>query len=101
MDLLDRLVEQSDVLTAPREVQHWMSFRSEQSRALFREAATGAGYGIVGEHESDAEFSFGISITRTQSIEQKQIDETVIELLRLCGTFNGDYKGWETQVITL
>jgi quercetin dioxygenase-like cupin family protein len=43
MDLLDKLVERGDVLTAPREVRHWMSFRSEQSRALFREAAAGAG----------------------------------------------------------
>jgi hypothetical protein len=24
----------------------------------------------------------------------------VIELLRLCRTFNGDYEGWETQVTT-
>ena len=77
-----------------------MSFRSEQSRALFREAAAGAGYGIGGEHQSDGEFSFGISVTRTQSIQQKLIDETVIELLRLCRTFNGDYEGWETPVIT-
>jgi regulator of RNase E activity RraB len=100
VDLLDKLVEQGDVLTVPREVQHWVSFRSEQSRALFREAAAGAGYGIVGDHESDGEFSFGISITRTQSIEQKLIDQTVVELLRLCGTFNGDYEGWETQVVT-
>jgi uncharacterized protein (TIGR01619 family) len=100
MDLLDRLVEKGDVLTVPREVHHWVSFRSEQSRALFREAAAGAGYGIVGEHESNGELSFGISITRTQSIEQKLIDQTVIELLRLCGTFNGDYEGWETPVIT-
>jgi uncharacterized protein (TIGR01619 family) len=100
VDLLDRLVKQGDILTVPRVVQHWMSFRSEQSRALFREAATGAGYGIVGEHESDGEFSFGISITRTQSIQQELIDQTVIGLFRLCGAFNGEYEGWETPVTT-
>ena len=99
-DLLEKLVERGDVLTVPRKVQHWMSFRSEQSRALFREAATGAGYGIVGEYDSDREFSFGISITRTQSIERDLIDQTVIELLRLCAAFDGDYEGWETPVVT-
>jgi uncharacterized protein (TIGR01619 family) len=99
-DLLDELAKRGDVLTVPREVQHWMSFRSEQSRALFREAAAGAGYGIVGGTCSDGEFPFGISVTRTQSIEQKLIDQTVIELLRLCLTFSGDYEGWETPVIT-
>jgi regulator of RNase E activity RraB len=77
-----------------------MSFRSEQSRALFREAATVSGYGIVGETESEGEVPFGISVTRTQSIEQRLIDQTVIELLTLCRNFNGDYEGWETPVVT-
>jgi regulator of RNase E activity RraB len=58
-------------------------------------------YGIAGEHEAEGEFSFGISITRTQSVEQNLIDQTVIELFRLCGTFNGDYEGWETPVIAV
>jgi hypothetical protein len=100
MDLLDQLVKRGDVLTGPREVRHWMSFPSEQSRALFREAAAGGGYGIAGEKNSNGEFPFGISVTRTQAIEQKLIDQTVIELLRLCRNFDGDYEGWETRVVT-
>jgi uncharacterized protein (TIGR01619 family) len=100
MDLLDQLVKRGDVLAVPREVKHWMSFPSEQSRALFREAAVLGGYGILGEKNSNGEFPFGISVTRTQSIEQKLIDRTVIELLRLCRNFNGDYEGWETPVVT-
>src|SRR5579859_4709781 len=77
-DLLEKLVEKGDVLTVPREVHHWMSFRSKQARESFRQAATGAGYRIAGETVSEREFSFGISITRTQSIEQQVIDQTVI-----------------------
>jgi uncharacterized protein (TIGR01619 family) len=100
MDLLDQLVKRGDVLTVPREVRHWMSFRSEQSRALFREGAARGGYGILGETDSSGEFPFRISISRTQSIEQKLIDQTVLELLRLCHNFNGDYEGWETRVVT-
>jgi regulator of RNase E activity RraB len=100
MDLLDELVKKGDVLTVPREVQHWMSFRSQESRTLFRGAAAAAGYGILGETESEGEFPFGISVTRTQSIEQRLVDQTVIELLRLCRDFNGDYEGWETPVVT-
>jgi uncharacterized protein (TIGR01619 family) len=99
-DLLDELAKRGDVLTVPREVQHWMSFRTEQSRTVFREAAIGAGYSIVGETESEGEFPWGISVARTQSIEQAVIDQTVIELLRLCRSFNGDYDGWETKVVT-
>lgn len=47
MDLLDVLAEKGDVLTVPREVQHWMYFGSEESRALFRAAAAAAAYRIV------------------------------------------------------
>jgi hypothetical protein len=52
MDLLDVLVEKGDVLSAAREVQHWMYFRSEQSRAQFRNAAVAAGFSIVSEPSS-------------------------------------------------
>jgi hypothetical protein len=53
-----------------------------------------------GETESEGEFPCGISVTRIQSIEQGLIDQTVIELLRLCRSFNGAYDGWETRVVT-
>jgi uncharacterized protein (TIGR01619 family) len=100
MDLLDVLVQKGDVLTVPREVQHWIYFRSAPSRSQFRDAATGAGFGIVGESESEGELPFGISVTRTQSIEQASIDSTVIELLQLAQRFDGEYDGWETPLVT-
>jgi uncharacterized protein (TIGR01619 family) len=100
MDLLDVLVEKGDVLTAARKVQHWMYFRSEQSRALFRDAAAAAGFRFVSESSSKGELPFGIVVARTQSIEQNSIDRTVIELLNLCRRFDGDYDGWETPIVT-
>jgi len=100
MDLLEVLVQKGDVLTVAREVQHWIYFRSEPSRSRFRDAATGAGFGIVGESESKEELPFGISVTRTQSIEQASIDRTVIELLNLAQRFEGEYDGWETPIVT-
>jgi hypothetical protein len=43
---------------------------------------------------------FRISIARTQSIEQRIIDETVIYLFRIAESFGGEYTGWETPVVT-
>ena len=100
MDLLDALEGKGDVLTVPREVQHWMYFPSEPSRALFRDAATAAGFRIVSESESKGQLPFCISVARTQSIEQRSIDRTVIELLNLSQRFDGEYDGWETPVVT-
>lgn len=100
MDLLDVLQEKGDVLTVPREVQHWMYFGSEQSRARFRDAAIAAGFRVISESTSEGDLPFGIVVARTQSIEQESIDRTVIELLRLSRRFDGDYDGWETPVVT-
>jgi len=89
-----------DVLTVPREVQHWLYFRSEQSCALFRDAAIAAGFKVVSEPSSKGDLPFGIVLARTQSVEQESIDRTVIELLHLSRRFDGDYDGWETPVVT-
>ena len=100
MDLLDVLVEKGDVLTAAREVQHWIYFRSEPARALFRDTAATAGFRFVSESSSKGESPFGIVVARTQSIEQNSIDRTVIELLNLSRSFDCDYDGWETPIVT-
>lgn len=80
-DLLDVLSEKGDVLTVPREVQHWMYFRSKSARALFLEEAANAGFRIVSpELPAEGELPFGVSVARTQSVEQNGVDKTVIEL---------------------
>jgi len=99
-DLLDVLEEKGDVLTAAREVEHWMYFPTEASRASFRKAAVEAGFRIASDSKVAGALSFGISIVRTQAVEQAIIDATVIELLNLTRQFRGEYDGWETPVIT-
>jgi uncharacterized protein (TIGR01619 family) len=100
MDLLDVLVKKGDVLTVAREVQHWMYFRSESSRSLFRDAAVATGFKVVSEPSSKGNLPFGIVVARTQSIEQNTIDCTVLDLFNLARRFDGDYDGWETPVVT-
>jgi uncharacterized protein (TIGR01619 family) len=99
-ELVDVLIEQGDVLTAARDVRHWIYFRSERSRSLFREAAVKAGFRIVWESRTEDDTPFGISIVRRQPVEQGLIDSTVIELVKLSKRFEGDYDGWETLVVT-
>ena len=99
-DLLEVLAEHGDVLGAAREVQHWMYFPSGQSRASFRAEAANAGFKIMSESSVEGERPFGISVIRTQPVEQEHIDATVLELLRLTERFEGEYDGWETSVIT-
>jgi uncharacterized protein (TIGR01619 family) len=99
-DVLEVLAEKGDVLTAARDVQHWLYFRSEQSRALFREVAANAGFRIVSESHAKGDMPFGISVARTQPVKQELIDATVIELLKLAQRFEGEYDGWETPIVS-
>jgi uncharacterized protein (TIGR01619 family) len=98
--LLDVLQKQGDVLSTAREVQHWIDFPSEQSRSCFREEAITAGFKIGSQTQVEGDRPFGITVLRTQSVEQELIDKTVVELLRLAEQFHGEYDGWETPVIT-
>ena len=99
-DLLEVLTEQGDTLTLPREVQHWIYFPSEESRTLFGHEASNVGFKIGHECQSDVQgdWAFGLTVFRTQPIEQERIDETVLELLRLAERFGGEYDGWESPV---
>jgi len=100
MDLLDVFAKQGDIHSVPREVQHWLYFRSSADRSRFRDAASAAGFTIMSEKASDNSTPFGISVVRVQPIDQVAIDGTVLELQILAQNFNGDYDGWEAPVIT-
>jgi regulator of RNase E activity RraB len=99
-EVLDVLAEHGDVPGASRDVQHWMYFKTRNSRALFKEAVVREGYRIESESDlEDGELPFGISVIRNQSVEQDSIDTTVGELVKLTEQFDGEYDGWETQVV--
>ena len=99
-DLLEVLEQKGDVLTAARDVEHWMYFGSEAARSSFRKAAAEAGFRIASESQVEGALRFGISVVRTQAVEAALIDATVVELLHLTQQFQGEYDGWETPLIT-
>jgi len=99
-DVLNVLKEKGDVLTATRQVQHWMYFTSSASRELFKQEVAKAGYQVEYESLVEGEKPFGISVSRTQPITEVDIDATVLDLLSLAQQFGGEYDGWETPIIT-
>jgi uncharacterized protein (TIGR01619 family) len=99
-DLLDQLETRGDVLSVIREVHHWIYFRSKQSRESFKEAVAKSGYTICSNLEGKDDRSFGLIVSRVQSVEQEVTDAVVLELLRLARQFDGEYDGWETPIVT-
>jgi len=97
-DILASMEKQGDVLSVPREVDHWAYFPSDAERSAFRKAAESAGFVTSSEDRVERDLSFELVFRRTQTIKQPEIDETVLTLFRLAQLFNGDYDGWGAPV---
>jgi regulator of RNase E activity RraB len=100
MDVLNVLEEHGDTLKPVRDVHHWIYFKTNNDRRLFAEEALQLGYTVENQSEDlTQEFPLGIQITRDQSVTPDEIDEAVLQIFRLAKKLNGQYDGWETQVI--
>ena len=99
--LLDVLEQKGDILQRPRDVWHWIYFRTQTDREEFRAAVIALKYRVESSpSNNNSEFSNGICIVRFQSVKPSELDDAVIELFRLAKKYCGDYDGWETQVIS-
>jgi uncharacterized protein (TIGR01619 family) len=97
LDILDALQEHGDTLTAVRQVDHWIYFRTEEDRKRFASEVRKLGYKIEQQpEEADNEYPLGLQISRDQSVTVDEIDDAVIELFRVAKQRNGKYDGWET-----
>jgi uncharacterized protein (TIGR01619 family) len=100
--VLDLLEQKHDTLNTPRDVSHWIYFRTEKDREDFRADVLPLEYRIQSEPTSGmGGFSFGLCIVRFQSVKAAELDDAVIELFRLAKKYSGDYDGWETEVVSL
>jgi Family of unknown function (DUF695)/Regulator of ribonuclease activity B len=98
--VLDVLEQKGDTLKAPRDIFHWIYFRTKNDRDAFWTAIQQLEYRMESQPEKPGgAFPFGLCIVRFQSLKQDDVDEAVIELFRRAKEFHGDYDGWETKAI--
>lgn len=99
--VLEVLKQKNDTLKTPRDVCHWIYFRTEVDRAEFWDAVSPLDYRVQSQCQSDrSDFPFGLCVVRFQSVNPTELDNAAIELFRLARKHHGDYDGWETQVIS-
>jgi regulator of RNase E activity RraB len=97
--VLDVIEEKGDTLNAPRDVWHWIYFRTNEDRDRFLGAVASLEYRLQSKQDrNDNEYPKGACIVRFQSVKPDDIDDAVAQLHRLAKTHRGDYDGWETQV---
>jgi uncharacterized protein (TIGR01619 family) len=99
-DVIQTLEEQGDSLEPVRDVHHWIHFKTSNERNLFAGEILQLGYRVEDQVKArNTTFPYSIQITRDQSVTPDKIDAAVIELFRLARDLDGEYDGWEAQVI--
>ncbi len=99
--VVEKLSSSGDDLSQPREVDHWMYFPSEHSRDQFFAQVKDEGFRCetFAADEPDAEFGFGMRLTRNDRVDLDTIDPLAIDLFLRVETCGGEYDGWGCAVI--
>lgn len=99
-DLLDTMKRNGDSLATAREVRHWIYFQDMAGRERFKITAQSLGYRIESESQNvESERQYEIQISRMQDLSSSAIDESVTELFRASKSADGEYDGWECELI--
>ena len=99
-EVLNVMEKEGDQPEAQREVLHWSYFPTESNRSDFKNAVQVRGYIIDSEsHHPDGDNPYGICYGKIQQSTAKAIDESVLDLAKLSERFQGEYDGWEAQVM--
>jgi uncharacterized protein (TIGR01619 family) len=99
-ELLDILKQKGDKLESARDVRHWASFEHQTDRESFRNAVQVLGYRVESVNDSpNGEFRYRICLTKTLEMTLHAVNEAVIQLFRASRSAQGQYEGWECELI--
>jgi Family of unknown function (DUF695)/Regulator of ribonuclease activity B len=96
----DNLERQGDPLTATRDISHWAYFEDAESRTRFLARTQKLGFVCQSTFLSDrSNLRFGATVVRSDLPCFANIDDVVLPIYQAADECNGDYDGWETQVL--
>jgi hypothetical protein len=98
-DLLGVLGKEGDTLSAERNVDHWVFFECSNDRAAFRNAVEQSGFSVDAEYIAEGDQPYAIQISRSHAVTPDIIDDVVLGLYRLAKQHDGNYDGWESEVV--
>ena len=98
--VVEQLEKNGDSLTKPREVFHWIYFKTKDELNQFENYTSSLGFETKnkGETKQLEQYQFVISISRVDKVGYGDIDEYTLDLWQKASELNGDYDGWETSV---
>jgi len=96
----EALERNGDCLTAERQIDHWVYFKSAGNRTAFIEKSASLGYAVAQTwNPGNDDHRFGVRLSSLGVPSFVDIDNLTLPLFRIARDFGGDYDGWETQVI--
>lgn len=98
----EQLADLGDTLLEPRQVTHSMYFATPHSREQFLKTIAAEGFGISLKEtaEPDAEYRYGVDLTRQDRVDLNSIDGLVVDLYLRVVQAGGEYDGWDTFPLT-
>lgn len=95
-----RLQKAGDKLDTPRQVDHWLYFKSEADRECFVYHAVSKKFRIEAKEKGgNASFPFTVHISRTDRVDLASINQLTLSLKEEAKKCKGDYDGWETVLV--
>ncbi len=98
--ICDTLQRSGDRLEQARPIEHWAYFPDAQARARFEVMAAELGCEVVDRIDpEDPGDQFGVRVSVSAVPSHRDIDALVLPLHRAASACDGEYEGWETQVV--
>lgn len=95
-DVIRQLVVDGDDPEQPRSIHHWAYFPTEAGRAAFASGLAGQRY-LIAPFEKPRDGRFPVRFERVDV--PNRLDDVTIALHRAATELDGDYDGWECEVI--
>lgn len=96
--VVEYLKKNGDKLVKPREVFHWLYFKTELEADNFIKETENKNFIFVSKRKVEDNYPIQVEIKRIDKVDIKSVNEYSLYLLELAEKYNGDYDGWETSV---
>jgi hypothetical protein len=95
-----KLSDAGDKLTQPRKVDHWAYFIKASDRQAFMGYVKSKGFNIEEvKSTTTTDHPFALHFSRMDKVDLPSITSITWDLKQKAKSFQGDYDGWETEVV--
>jgi len=96
--VVEYLKRNGDKLVKPREVFHWIYFKTELEADNFIKETENKNFIFVSKRKVEDNYPIQVELKRIDKVDIKSVNEYSLYLLEVAEKYNGDYDGWETSV---